>query len=96
MANHTAGLRDCIENGITGSIANCNDPVALANLLKQSGENLNLLQNMGMAALKQARSLTHQQMHRQRWQLLLIMGAIKKVGDTYSRAIAPACQIGTT
>lgn len=96
LANNTAGLRDCIENGITGSIANCNDAVALANLLKQSGENLNLLQNMGMAALKQARSLTHQQMHRQRWQLLLIMGAIKKVGDTCCRAIAPSCQIGTT
>ncbi|MEG5063476.1 glycosyltransferase [Microcoleus sp. B3-A4] len=73
LANNTAGLRDCIENGITGSIAHCNDPVALANLLKQSGENLNLLQNMGMAALNKARSLTHQEMHRQRWQLLLIM-----------------------
>jgi len=73
LANNTPGLRDCIENGITGSIAHCNDPVALANLLKQSGENLNLLQNMGMAALNKARSLTHQEMHRQRWQLLLIM-----------------------
>lgn len=73
LANNTAGLRDCIENGITGSIANCNDPVALANLLKQSGENLNLLQNMGMAGLKYARSLTHEEMHRPRWQLLLSM-----------------------
>ena len=73
LANNTAGLRDCIENGITGSIGNCNDPVDLANLLKQSGENLNLLQNMGMAGLKQARSLTHEEMHRQRWQLLLRM-----------------------
>jgi glycosyltransferase involved in cell wall biosynthesis len=73
LANNTAGLRDCIENGITGSIANCNDPVALANLLKQSGENLNLLQKMGMAAMKYARSLTHEEMHRQRWQLLLTM-----------------------
>jgi len=73
LANNTAGLRDCIENGITGSIANCHNPAALANLLKQSGENLNLLQNMGMAALKKARSLTHQEMHRQRWQLLLSM-----------------------
>jgi hypothetical protein len=54
-------------------IPNCNDPVALANLLKQSAENLNLLQNMGMTGLKYARSLTHEEMHRQRWQLLLIM-----------------------
>ena len=73
LANNTARLRDCIENGITGSIANCNDPVALANWLKQSAENLNLLQNMGMAGLKNARSLTHEEMHPQRWQLLLIM-----------------------
>ena len=48
LANNTAGLRDCIENGITGSsIANCDRPAALANLLKQSKENLNQLQNMG-------------------------------------------------
>ncbi|MCC3407418.1 MAG: glycosyltransferase [Microcoleus sp. PH2017_10_PVI_O_A] len=73
LANNTAGLRDCIENGITGSIANCNDPIALANFLKQSAENLNLLQNMGIAALKKAHSLTHQEIHRQRWQLLLKM-----------------------
>ncbi|MEG5031922.1 glycosyltransferase [Microcoleus sp. AT3-D2] len=73
LANNTAGLRDCIENGITGLIGNCNDPVALANLLKHSGENLSLLQNMGMAGLKYSRSLTHEEMHRQRWQLLLMM-----------------------
>jgi hypothetical protein len=66
-------LRDCIENGVTGSIANCDNPAALANLLKQSGENLNLQQNMGMAALKKDRSLSHQEMHKQRWQLLLSM-----------------------
>jgi glycosyltransferase involved in cell wall biosynthesis len=71
VANNTAGLRDCIENGITGSIADCQEPAALANLLKQSAQNLNQLQNMGMAALKKARSLTHQEMHRQRWQILL-------------------------
>ena len=84
-------LRRTAQNSITGLIANCNDPVALANLLKQSGENLNLLQNMGLAGLKHARSLTHEEMHRQRWQLLLNVGAIKKVGDTCKRAIAPAC-----
>jgi len=59
-------------------LINPNDPLALANLLKQSAENLNLLQNMGMAALKKARSLTHQEMHRQRWQLLLNMLAQSK------------------
>ena len=73
LGSDTGGLRDCIENEKTGMLINPNDPVALANLLKQSGENLNLLQNMGMAALNKARSLTHQEMHRQRWQLLSIM-----------------------
>ncbi len=73
LGSDTGGLRDCIENDKTGMLINPNDPLALANLLKQSGENLNLLQNMGMAALKKARSLTHQEMHRQRWQLLLKM-----------------------
>lgn len=70
LGSDTGGLRDCIENEKTGMLIAPNDPVALANLLKQSGENLNLLQNMGMAALNKARSLTHQEMHRQRWQLL--------------------------
>ncbi|MGL5061323.1 MAG: glycosyltransferase family 4 protein [Microcoleus sp.] len=71
VANNTAGLRDCIENSVTGLLANCNEPAALANLLKQSAANLSQLQNMGMAALEKARSLTHQEMHRKRWEILL-------------------------
>lgn len=71
LASDTAGLRDCIQNGKTGMLTNSNDPVALANLLKWSWQNLNQLESMGMASLKAARSMTHQQMHQKRWQLLL-------------------------
>ncbi|MEG4014867.1 MULTISPECIES: glycosyltransferase [unclassified Microcoleus] len=73
LGSNTGGLRDCIENEKTGMLIAPNDPLALANLLKQSAENLNKLQNMGMAARKKACTLTHQEMHRQRWQLLLNM-----------------------
>lgn len=73
LGSDTGGLRDCIENEKTGILIAPNDPLALANLLKQSAENLNQLQNMGMAARKKACTLTHQEMHRQRWQLLLNM-----------------------
>jgi glycosyltransferase involved in cell wall biosynthesis len=70
LGSDTGGLRDCIENEKTGMLIAPNDPLALANLLKQSAENLNQLQNMGMAARKKACTLTHQEMHLQRWQLL--------------------------
>ncbi|WP_293340709.1 glycosyltransferase [Microcoleus sp. CAWBG58] len=78
LGSDTGGLRDCIENDKTGMLIAPNEPLALANLLKQSGENLNQLQNMGMEALKKSRSLTHQEMHRQRWQLLLKMLAVSE------------------
>jgi glycosyltransferase involved in cell wall biosynthesis len=71
LATDTAGLRDCIQTGLTGMIADSNDPVALADLLKWGLENLNQLQSMGVASLKAARSMTHQEMHQKRWSLLV-------------------------
>lgn len=73
LANDTAGLRNCIQNGETGILRRCNDPAALADLLKWSLQNLNQLETMGMAALNVAPILTHQKMHQQRWLLLLEM-----------------------
>ena len=61
------------KNGKTGKLTKPNDPVALAELLKWSGQNLHQLETMGMAAIETARTLTHQQMHRQRWEILLQM-----------------------
>ncbi|MEG4497588.1 hypothetical protein QUB05_05545 [Microcoleus sp. F10-C6] len=56
-----------------------NDPVALADSIEWSGQNLPQLQSMGKASLQQAHSMTHQEMHRSRWQLLLKMLQSSKV-----------------
>ncbi len=79
LASNTDGLRDCIQNHKTGVIVNSNDPVALADLIEWSGQNLPQLQSMGQASLQQAHSMTHQEMHRSRWQLLLKMLQSSKV-----------------
>ena len=79
LASNTDGLRDCIQNHKTGVIVNSNDPVALADLIEWSGQNLPQLQSMGKASLQQAHSMTHQEMHRSRWQLLLKMLQSSKV-----------------
>lgn len=73
LASDTAGLRDCIQNGKTGMLTDSNNPVALADLLKWSLQNLNQIESMGMASLKAAHRMTHQNMHRKRWPLLLKM-----------------------
>ena len=79
LASNTDGLRDCIQNHTTGVIANSNDPVALADLIEWSAQNLSALQTMGKASLQQAHSMTHQEMHRSRWQLLLKMLQSSKI-----------------
>lgn len=79
LASNTDGLRDCIQNYKTGVMVNSNDPVALADSIEWSAQNLPQLQSMGKASLQQARSMTHQEMHRSRWQLLLKMLKSSKV-----------------
>ena len=73
LGSNTDGVRDCIQNRKTGVIFNSNDPAALADAIEWSAQNLPTLQSMGKASRLQARSLTHQEMHRSRWQLLLKM-----------------------
>ena len=73
LASDTNGIRDCIKNGETGRLTKSNDPVALANLLKWSWQNLEQLEPMGMASLKVAESLLHRTIHEKRWLLLLEM-----------------------
>ncbi|MEG4940384.1 hypothetical protein [Microcoleus sp. F4-D5] len=66
---HASSRTGRIHNHKTGVIVNSNDPVALAGSIEWSGQNLPQLQSMGKASLLQAHSMTHQEMHRQRWQL---------------------------
>lgn len=79
LASNTNGLRDCIQNHTTGLIVNGNDPVALADSIEWSSQNLPRLESMGKASLQKAQSMTHQQMHRSRWELLLKMLQSSKV-----------------
>lgn len=70
LVSNTNGLLECVRGGETGVHYAMNDPVALANTCKWAWGNLNRLEAMGMNSLKTARSLTHQEMHRKRWQAL--------------------------
>ena len=73
LASDTAGLRDCVFNGDTGLLVAPNQVQALAELLKWSTNHREELERMGMSALRVAQKMTHREMHRQRWQLLVEM-----------------------
>jgi glycosyltransferase involved in cell wall biosynthesis len=70
LGSSTDGIKNCVQDGITGKLIPPNDPIALANLLKWSFQNLDQLEMMGLKAIEVASSLTHQEMHRQRWKIL--------------------------
>ena len=71
LASNTHGIRDCVKDGETGKFMPLNDSSALANLLQWASENPDQLAKMGLNSLKMAFNLTHQEMHRQRWKILL-------------------------
>ena len=70
LATNTSGLRDCVTDGQTGRLVECNDPAALASLLRWSAENRDTLRDLGHNALELARRRTHRAMHDARWRLL--------------------------
>jgi glycosyltransferase involved in cell wall biosynthesis len=83
LGSDTDGVRDCVQDGKTGKLCLPSDPVALADLLQWASQNLNQLEIMGFTSLETALGLTHQEMHRRRWQILLerldesqIMGSV--------------------
>jgi glycosyltransferase involved in cell wall biosynthesis len=71
LGTGTAGLRDCIDEDVTGWLVEPNNPVALAAMIERASIEVVALRRMGMAALAVARSMTHQRMHRERQRLLL-------------------------
>lgn len=73
LVSDTPGLRECVQDGLSGMITNANAPVALADLLKWASQNLKQLESMGMESLRIAHAMTHQTMHQKRWLLLLKM-----------------------
>jgi glycosyltransferase involved in cell wall biosynthesis len=71
LGTRTAGLRDCIDEDVTGWLVEPNDPAALAATIERASNEVGALRRMGMAALVAARSMTHQRMHLDRQRLLL-------------------------
>lgn len=73
LAAKTSGLIECVFDGQTGRLFEINNPSALADALKWSLSNIPKLEILGINGRKQAGSMTHQKMHRERWKLLLKM-----------------------
>jgi glycosyltransferase involved in cell wall biosynthesis len=71
FASNTAGLRDCIQHESNGMLIHPNDATALADLLQWSLQNLPRLEAMGLTARLTACELTHWEMHKRRWKLLV-------------------------
>jgi glycosyltransferase involved in cell wall biosynthesis len=71
LGTRTAGLRDCIDEDVTGWLVEPNNPAALAAMIERASIEVVALRRMGMAALAVAHSMTHQRMHRERQRLLL-------------------------
>jgi glycosyltransferase involved in cell wall biosynthesis len=73
LASDTPGLRSCVKSGELGMFAAPNDVCALADLLRYAATHHSELKKLGMNALSNAHSMTHQEMHRQRAVLLQAM-----------------------
>jgi glycosyltransferase involved in cell wall biosynthesis len=71
LASGTAGLRDCIHESRTGWLVEPNNVDELSAVIERAAGNVEELRRMGMEALRVARSMTHQRMHRERQLLLL-------------------------
>jgi glycosyltransferase involved in cell wall biosynthesis len=70
LASDTAGLRQCVEHGVTGVLFAVNDAAALKESIVSLEKDRDALARFAPEAVKKARSLTHQEMHRRRWRLL--------------------------
>lgn len=71
LASMTDGLQDCVWQDSTGFLFEVGNATALATCLEEMLQNPAQLKAMGLNALQIARQLTHQEMHRKRWQILL-------------------------
>jgi len=71
IASRTEGLLQCVEDGVTGLMFDSGDVQALHAQLARVAANPSTLSDMAGACLARARRLTHQNMHRTRWRLLI-------------------------
>lgn len=70
IASNTSGIREIVEDGVTGFLHEAGDPIPLVQAICSAAEDRTLLQDAGLAALKFTRSHTHVAMHLDRARLL--------------------------
>ena len=73
LDSDTPGLRACVVHRQTGLITALNDAACWADLFRWCLHHPDEMERMGTAGLEIARGRTHQEMHRQRWRLLVKM-----------------------
>ena len=70
LASATPGLATCVEEGVTGYLFAPADAAALAEAVRRAAADPDALQRLGLRALRSARGMTHQEMHRRRHALI--------------------------
>ncbi len=70
LGSATAGIRECVTDGVTGILCAAGDPEALAAAAAWCASHRDELERRGVNALGSIASATHRQMHRRRWKLL--------------------------
>lgn len=70
LGSDTPGLRSCVKSEEVGFLTVPNDVHALSDLLRYAAQNRSELRQLGLQSLRYARTMTHQEMHRQRATLL--------------------------
>jgi glycosyltransferase involved in cell wall biosynthesis len=70
IASETPGIRECVHDGVNGRLVPPEDPVALADALQRAAADRDGLRPLGMAGLDVAFSLTHDQMHARRVEIV--------------------------
>jgi glycosyltransferase involved in cell wall biosynthesis len=70
LGSDTAGIREVVTDGLDGWLVPPGDAKALAELIRRTAADPRPTREFGLAGLAKARSLTHQEMHRQRCRLI--------------------------
>ncbi|MBC8056229.1 MAG: glycosyltransferase family 4 protein, partial [Rhizobiales bacterium] len=71
IASRTEGLVQCVDDHVTGFLVAAGDHVALRACIARLAARPEPLAAMSRACVNRAQRLTHRQMHRARWQLLV-------------------------
>jgi len=71
VASRTDGLIQCVLDGVTGRLVSRDDVAAWRAAIVDLAARPAVLADMSLACVERARGLTHEQMHRKRWRLLV-------------------------